>query len=492
MMKVLLTNPPWLGDEWVGVRAGSRWPHTHKTKGYLRYVPFPFNMAYAAAVLEKNNIEVSVIDAIALELTPDEFLNSVRKELPDLVVLESSTPSINNDYMYAEKIKEATNCFVAFVGNHVSALPEEVLKNKSIDFGLIGEWDYTLLELAQQLATEKKFYKILGLAFKRGDKIFVTKRRPLLDFNELPFPARHLLPMEKYNETFCENFPNVQMLTSRGCPFKCIFCLEPWVFYGQAYRARNVGLVIEEMKSVIGEYEPKEIYFDDSTFTVSEERTIELCNKIVENSFNIPWSCMTAANCIRSEKMLESMAEAGCQRIKIGLESAAEEVLKNAGKPYDLEHVKTALRWAKDCGIGIHLTVMIGLPGETEKTVEKTMSYVSELAKEGLVHSIQSSVAIPFPGTGFHKMAQENKWLTTVNWQEYDGSCKSVISYPELSQEQIMVLKEKADKTWKYSSVPISLLLRKARRLYNQRGYLEGSYLVLRKGMDYFYHRIVK
>jgi radical SAM superfamily enzyme YgiQ (UPF0313 family) len=491
-MKVLFVNAPWFEKNSTGVRAGTRWAHTEDKKSPLKYVPFPFSLSYAAAVLEEADIKVNVIDAIADNLDEGNFLNRVRKYSPDLIVMECSTPSIEVDFKNAEKIKNMTDSNIVFVGNHVSALPKEVLCNKNVDFGLIGEYDYTLRELVLNFDDRKKYPKILGLAFKEKNTVHVNERRPLINIDELPLPARHLFHMEKYNETFCERYPNIQMLASRGCPFSCIFCIEPWTTYNHTYRARSVPLVLEEMDKVIKDYKPKEIYFDDSTFTVSEKRTIDLCNGIIENDFNIPWSCMTTANCIRTKKMLEKMSKAGCERIKIGLESADEEVLKKTGKPYDLEHVKKALRWAKECDIGVHITVMVGLPGETKSSVEKTIRYVENLAKEGLIQSTQSSFAVPFPGTKFYTMAIENGWLLTKEWSKYDGSCGSIVSYPRLTTEEIVQLKTKVNEHWRYCSMPYSLLFRKVRRLCNQRGVIVGSWLSLKRAIDYVFHKTIQ
>ncbi|MFQ6055336.1 MAG: B12-binding domain-containing radical SAM protein, partial [Methanosarcinales archaeon] len=434
-----------------------------------------------------------VIDTLAEEMREPEFLDRVKNFSPDLVVMECSTPSINIDYQNAKKVKEITDSKIVFVGNHSSALPKEVLKNESVDFALIGEYDYTLRDLVLNFDSRKKYSDILGLAFKDKNKIHVNKIRPLIkNLDELPLPARHLFKMEKYNETFCEHHPNIQILTSRGCPYNCIFCIESGVIYGPSYRARSVPLVLEEIKMLIDEYKPKEIYFDDSTFTVSEKRTIELCDGIIKNGFDIPWSCMTTSSCIRSEEMLEKMRKAGCERIKIGLESADENILKQIGKPYNLEHVRKALGWAKELGIGIHLTFMIGLPGETKESIKNTMKFIQSLAKEGLIFSMQTSIATPFPGTKFYEMALKNNWLTTENWASYDGCRSGVISYPQLTSEEIIQLKNEIDKAWKYSTVPPSLLFKKTKRLVRQRGIFPGSVLAFKRAIDYLYHKIAK
>jgi len=491
-MKILFVNAPWFTKGFIGIRAGSRWAHVRGIKSQLKYAPFPFKMAYSAAILEKNNVKVKIIDTLAEEMRENEFLKTVKKFSPDLVVSECSTPSIYIDYQNAEKIKQTVDTKIAFVGNHISALPNEVLKNENVDFGLMGEYDYTLRDLVLNFGKEKRYSKTLGLAYKKSNKIYVNKRRPLIkNLDDLPLPARHLFKMENYNESFCGHFPNMQVLTSRGCPFSCIFCLEPWVIYGKSYRVRSIPSVLEEIEMLMNTYKPNEIYFDDSTFTVFEKRTIDLCEGMMNRGLDIPWSCMTTANCIRNKKMLEKMRESGCERIKIGLESADEDVLRIIGKPYVLTHVRKVLEWAKECDLKIHLTSMVGLPGQTIHSVRKTKRFIQSLAKKGLVYSLQTSFAVPFPGTKFYEMAKKNKWLITENWAKYDGSCNCVVSYPKLTKEEIVKLQNELRSSWKYSSLPPSLLLQKVNRLINQRGILSGSWWSFKKTIDYIYHKIV-
>jgi radical SAM superfamily enzyme YgiQ (UPF0313 family) len=489
-MKILICNPPWLKGERTGIRSGSRWPFTiEKKKESVRekYMPFPFNLAYAAAVLEKNGFEVNVIDAIAMEYSENQFLNKVKKINPDLIFMESFTPSFENDLYYAKRLKEITHAIIVFGGQHVTALPNEVLKFPFIDFGVIAEYDYTLLELVEKLSKGKKLKNIAGLAYKDKGEIIVNKRRPLVDVNGLPFPARHLFPMDRYNENFCDYFPNIQILTSRGCPFRCIFCLEPWVWYGPSYRARNVDLVIKEIEEVVERYKPKEIYFDDSTFTVDNERTIKLSNAIKNSGIDLPWSCMTAANTVLKKEMLVRMYESGCYKMKLGLESASSEILKNVGKPFRVEDLERVLRWCKEIGIRVHLTSMFGLPGETVSTIKKTLEYLRKVAEKGLAESLQFSIATPFPGTKFYEMAKQNGWLISSKWSDFDGTCKAVISYPNLSAEEIEKYYRMAPEIWRKAGYKnLSLIWKKLKRSLERGGVIKTILTGIKRVQELF------
>lgn len=489
-MKVLICNPPWFKEERKGIRSGSRWPFTVERKKETikeRYLPFPFNLAYVAAVLEKNDFEVNAIDAIAMEDDEKRFLHKAEKTDPDLIFMECFTPSIEIDLHYAKKLKEITNATIVLGGQHVTALPHDTLKNDFVDFGVIGEYDYTLLELVKNLSERKQIKNILGLAYKINGKIIVNKRRPLLDVDKLPFPSRHLFPMNKYNENFCDHFPNIQILTSRGCPFNCIFCLEPNVFYGPTWRPRKVDLVLKEINEIIEKYKPREIYFDDSTFTVNNDRIIKLSDSINNLGIGLPWSCMTAANTIHKKEMLEKMYNSGCYKMKLGLESASEEILKNVGKPFKVEDLERALKWCKEIGIRIHLTSMFGLPGETIQTMEKTLTYLAKVANRGLAETLQFSIATPFPGTKFYEMAKENGWLISNNWSDFDGACKAVISYPNLSAEEIEKYYMMAPQVWRKAGYKnLNLLMKKIRKSLQTRGIIKTIITSIKQISDLF------
>ncbi|MEE9322958.1 MAG: radical SAM protein [Candidatus Aenigmarchaeota archaeon] len=435
-MKVLLANIPWSTESGkYGVRAGSRWAHTRrKDMQTVNYYPFPFFLSYTTAILKKNGIEAKLKDCIAEGMDEDGFFRFLEKENFDLVIIETSTVSIYNDLRMAEKMKRGTGIKIVFCGTHTSALYNEIMSEcKFIDFIMYGEYDYTALDLIKAIEKKGGLECVDGIVFREGRKIIVNKRRELIkDIDALPYPERDGLPMEKYNEPFCKNIPNIQMVTSRGCPYSCIYCVEPSVYYGKPnFRGRSPENVVSEIEFIMKKYKPKEIYFDDSSFTVDQERVREICDLMIERGLKIKWSCMADAKA--KYETLKRMKEAGCISIKFGVESADRQILKNIRKAFMPEDARRVVRDCKRLGIFTHATYMFGLPGETEETIRKTIDFFVKLKTD----TAQFSAATPYPGTDFYKMCEERGWLITKDWTKYDGSGCSVVSYPDCTKEMI-------------------------------------------------------
>lgn len=435
-MKILLANVPWSTEKGkYGVRAGSRWAHTRsKDVQTVNYYPFPFFMAYATAILKKNGVRAKIKDCLAEGVSEDEFFVFLGREGFDIIIMETSTVSIYNDLKMAEKIKKETGAKLVLCGTHTSALYKEIMKEAEfVDFIMYGEYDYTALDLVKTLKGRGNLKNVDGIVYRKGKKIIVNRRRELVgNLDELPYPEREELPMDKYNEPFCKNMPNVQMITSRGCPYNCIYCVEPSVYYGKSnFRSVSPENVVDEIEFVINKYKPKEIYFDDSSFTVDQERVKKICDIMIERGIKIKWSCM--ADTKTKYDTLKKMKAAGCISIKIGVESADMGILKNIRKAFTTEDARRTVRDCKKLGIFTHSTYMFGLPGETRETIEKTIKFFLELKTD----TAQFSAATPYPGTDFYKMCRKNGWLTTDDWTRYDGSDCSVISYPDCTKEMI-------------------------------------------------------
>jgi len=430
-MRVLLANLPWIRDgEKVGLRAGSRWPHLKSKREQLPYYPFPFFLAYAAAVAKEAGHEVHLKDAIAEEMTDTGFLDYMRDVKPDVAVFETSTPSINNDMAWTAKAKELGAATV-LTGPHVTGCPTEVLSEGYVDYVIIYEYEYPLRELLGALEKKGDVGGIKSLGYKKRKKAVINDKAPIEDINKMPYPLRDELPMEKYIDPFCKHAPNAQMMSSRGCPYQCIYCLEPWVFYGaRSFRARTPESVVDEMQYLVEKYHAKEIYFDDSSFSVDQERVLKICKEIRKRRLKVYWSCMADAK-LQGET-LGAMKEAGCIALKFGVESADPTILKNINKHINLEEVRTVVKLLKKVGIESHATYMFGLPGETKETIKNTVDFAFGLGTD----TAQFSIAIPYPGTKFYEMAKKEGWLKAEKWEDYAGQ-GAVIEYPQLSSEEI-------------------------------------------------------
>lgn len=489
-MRVLVTNPPLITTEGNKieeyVRAGARWPSKKKEIRSLTelkkarqkeksfYAPFPFFLAYSAAILRENGHVVSVIDAGALGMLEKEFVEEVRRRRPELVIIETSTPTIKMDLKYAEVIKEITNSKIVLTGPHVSVYPKEILKDYSfVDYIAIGEYEYTIAELVSALDQNKDETKIKGLAVRKRDgEVAVNERRPLIDpLDELPYPARDLFPIDSHNDIsvyhdgFEKAFPSIQIVSSRGCPFKCNFCVWPQVMYNShKYRTFSPKRVVDEMEYCLDKYNPKTFYFDDDSFVINKKHVLGICKEIRERGINIKWSCMGDAMAVDRE-MLREMSRAGCVAMKFGVESASPEVLKKIGKPLDLSRVLDVVEWCKEYGVRTHATFCFGLLGDTPETIKKTIEFASNLDVDG----VQFSTAIPYPGTRFYKTAEKEGWLLTNDWSKYDES--AIVKYPELSVEELDNLRGMARKEWNNKKIRnIRWILRRLRQNYREAG----------------------
>ncbi len=453
-MRVLLANPPWRREGRLGVRAGSRWAFTlpaGKEDTIPPYVPFPFFLAYAAAVLERSGVEVQLVDAIAEGIDTPSFLRTVEDLAPDLVLLETSTPSIDSDLVLSQEIKERLpTAWLALSGPHVSALPIETLEAApQVDFVLIGEYEYTLRDLTACLKAEGDLGQVLGLVWREADgAVRVNSRRPLIaNLDELPWPARHLLPMHNYCDPFAGlPMPGLPMWASRGCPFRCIFCVWPRVMYGgQTYRVRDPIDVVDEMEQTAYRYNLRSVSFDDDTFDIGKPRILTLCREIKRRNLGLPWTAMARADTADRE-MLEAMAEAGLYAIKYGVESGVQELVDAAGKSLDLSQVKETVRITKDLGVKVHLTFTLGLPGETEETIRRTLDFAAEVDPD----SVQFSIATPYPGTVYYEMARQNGTLVARNWTDFDGADRAVVRTETMSPEELEAALIKARRQWRW------------------------------------------
>jgi anaerobic magnesium-protoporphyrin IX monomethyl ester cyclase len=345
-MRVLLANLPWISDdEKMGVRAGSRWPHVKLKKEQLPYYPFPFFLAYAAAVLKDGGHDVTLKDCIAGEMDDGQFMDCMRGVKPEVVVFETSTPSIRNDLRWARKANEL-GAVTVLTGPHATARPLEVLGEEYVDYIITYEYENPLLELVDKLESGGGMSAVKGLGYKVDGKPQVNEKAPLADVNTMPLPLREMLPMERYIDPFCKHAPNVQMWTSRGCPYQCTYCLEPWVFYGtRSYRARTAEAVVNEMQYLIETYGAKEIYFDDSSFSVDQVRVLRICEEMMARGVSVCWSCMADAKL--REETLSAMKDAGCVAIKFGVESANPQILANIEKHVNLDEVSRVVALCK-------------------------------------------------------------------------------------------------------------------------------------------------
>lgn len=411
-------------------------------------MPFPFFLAYSTAVLEKAGIEVLLVDGIAEELSVEQFISRIEQYQPNLIVLEVSTSTIDIDLAIAQKIKQkVATTKLAFCGPHLYMYaPDFLQKHPEIDFVLQGEYEYTLRELVQRLQEQQELTAVLGLIYRQNGKVIVTPRRPVIEnIDELPWPSRKMLPMNKY----CDlgnvlPLPSVQMWASRGCPYQCIFCSWPQIMYdGHKYRVRNPVDVVDEMEWLIKEYGFKSVYFDDDTFNLGKERMLKISDEIKKRELNIPWAIMARADTTDLET-LKAMQDAGLIALKYGVESGIQELVNASQKNLNLQKVTETVQQTKELGIKVHLTFCFGLPGETKGTIKKTVAYALKLDPD----TVQFSIVTPYPGSKYFEMLDNQGYILSKNWEEYDGYHRAVIRTVHLTQQDLEDTINYANRIW--------------------------------------------
>ncbi len=432
-------------------------PHYTFLKNHYKNLVPPLGVAYIAAVLEKERYNVKILDvaaegfnneipvgknSIKCGLSYNEIKKRIRNFNPHIVgvscLLSSQFDSSQEICKIAKDINK--NIITIIGGEHPSALPEESLKNQHIDIIIIGEGEYSVLKLINYIESGKDISKLDGIAFKKGEKIIVNpKKRFINNLDEIPFPARHLLPMEKYFKIGLPQgiaylrTPNTSIITSRGCSANCIFCATTR-FWGNNYRARSAENVLTEIEYLINTYGIKELQFIDDNLTLDKERAIEIFRGI-KKRFDISWTTPNGlASWTLDEELLREMKESGCYEATIAIESGDQGVLnKIIGKPGNLGKIKRLIKEMKKLKIMTKAFFVIGLPGETKKQILKTFKFASELNLD----SASFFLATPLPGTRLLKICEEKDYLRgKINYNDFDQNIAN-IETPEFSAKEL-------------------------------------------------------
>ncbi|WP_029049388.1 hopanoid biosynthesis associated radical SAM protein HpnJ [Cupriavidus sp. amp6] len=405
--------------------AGSRYQAKREIKSFW----YPTWLAQPAALVPGSR----VLDAPADELTVQQTLDIAAEY--ELVIIHTSTPSFPTDAKFAEELKQRKpGVMIGMVGAKPAVDPGGTLgASDAIDFVCREEFDYT----CQDVAAGKPLKDIPGLSYRLPDgSLEHNGQRPMIEnMDELPFVApvyQRDLKIENYFIGYLKH-PYVSIYTGRGCRSRCTFCLWPQTVGGHRYRTRSAESVIAEVKWIKENMpEVKEIMFDDDTFTDFKPRVEEIARGL--GRLDVTWSCNAKANVPYST--LKIMKENGLRLLLVGYESGDDQILLNIKKGLRTD---IARRFTEDCrklGIQIHGTFILGLPGETRETIEKTIEY----AKEINPHTIQVSLAAPYPGTTLYRQAVDNGWLEenkVINLVNDQGVQLAAISYPHLSKEEI-------------------------------------------------------
>lgn len=429
-MKVLLANPPgpWLRCRW----------DIKISKTSMKYYPFPVRLAYATSVLKKNGYNARIIDATAEELTRNQFIGRFKEFMPDLVVWETTASSFEYDLETMKALRKINpNIKVAASGYHATPAYKECIK-AGYDYVIVGECDYSILDLARYLNGDiKDFPK--GVVSKNR-KLLV---RPLIDnLDDLPWPERDMLPMRKYNDPKLHGF-NVVMITSRSCPWGCNFCTVG-VYYGKkSYRMRSAKDVVDEMEFLQKKYRPNELYFDDDNFGVNQKHVAGICRELIRRKTRINWNCMVDA--MIPYKLLRLMKAAGCGGITIGAESADDNVLKEMnGKPIKKEYITRFVEHCRKLKIRTHICWVLGMKGSSKESDFETIKFALNLPSD----SLQFSICVPYLGTPLYKWCESDGRFFTKDWKNFLGSDKCIMDLPGYTHSEVEEMHKLAGKLW--------------------------------------------
>ena len=404
--------------------AGEVWPQT--------------GLAYLASVIRECGLEVQLIDGMGAGFTQERTLKEISDFSAELTIIHITTPTASNDTAFCQKVKRIQpKTTVGVIGTHPTALGKDILEPGIIDFVVMGEAEQTIEEICKIGSVSKEITGIL-YSLPNG-KIFDGGVRPLVqDLDTLPYPAFDLLPLKKYKMPFFGASPFVTVIPGRGCPYHCSFCRAGSV-WGHKIRLRATKNITDELEYIYRSYGIKNIAFMTDLFTIDKQWVIDLCKRMIQKNLDFKWVCNSRVDGVTPE-LTRIMAQAGCQLISYGIESGDEEILKRSKKQISLKQAEEAIRWTKEAGIISFGYFIIGLPGETWKTVDLTIKTALRINPDYAFFHL----ATPFPGTDLYTWAKENNYLVSDNWADYDEENGRAMRTEAMSLEDLQKAKRLA------------------------------------------------
>jgi len=427
-MRIALLFPSWTGEYGIFshfAKKASVWP--------------PLNLAYLAAIAEKDGHEVRIIDAEAENLSLKKTLEEVAVFAPDIIGITATTPFYHLAVELARELKAADKSIPIIIGGHHITVLKEIGFADPFDYAFIGEAEVSWPKFIKYLEEKKDISDVEGILFRDGGRIISTGMQDNIDdIDSIPFPARHLLKMDRYiigTMRGKRNFTTI--MTTRGCPFKCVFCSTD--VFGSKVKRRKARSVIDEINGVISDYNIRHFIFLDDTLTLDRKYILEICDMIDKEKLSITFEGSTRANLVDDE-LISRMAKAGLIRLSFGLETVDPEIRRIIKKDVPLESYTIANRITNKYKIETLNSVMLGLPGETRETVGKTLAFLKS-ARE--IHQANFSIATPYPGTELFTMAKRGEHglkLITEDFSKYRRYGSAVMAVNDLSPEDLIEL----------------------------------------------------
>ncbi len=418
-MKITLVNPPYP-------------PSVHSHPAFI-----PLGLAYLGAVAEQAGHQVTVIDCQAEKIAPENFRDRIAQTPSDIIGVTATTLLYKSAMKLVGIAKEVQKQAVTVLGgSHGTFWDESALKEyPALDIVLRKEGELTFIELVEKLESKTSIGNVLGITYRSGNKIVRNADRPFIEnLDSLPFPAHHLLPLEKLKHNGKIIFP---LVSSRGCVYWCDFCSTVRMF-GRGYRMRSPKNVVDEMQLIHDKYGIDQVTFYDDAFSVDRMRVVKICEELHSRHLRLKWDCGTRVDMVDRE-LLKTMHHAGCFAVWLGVESGSETILGAMNKKIKIGQTKIAYKTANQVGLMTIANVVLGFPGETEQTALETIRLVKELNPD----DVGFYIATPYPGTPMYEKVIENSWLRVTDFDKFD-TAGPTFETPQLSMEKLAELRAKA------------------------------------------------
>jgi len=425
-MKVLIINPPWPGKGF-GTRSQNR-IIKHRSDKYLQY---PIFLAYSAAQLKASEHDVAYIDSVIQDLDLNQTLAEAKKIKPDAIFMETTTPSIEADYESLTLLKDVTGATIIVGGPHATYFHKSVLQECSaIDIVIRHEFD---TKIANVISNLNALSDVSGITYRHNNRIVDNGDGELCyDLDTIPLPDRDVVPWRWYLEAWYSRQPFMNMMTSRGCPYHCTFCLWPQSMYGHKQRFRSLDNVFSEIHQLIDLYGLREINIDDGTFTTNRERVIKFCQRLRREKIDLIWTCNGRVDNVDDEMLVE-MKQSGCKMIRLGVESGSQEVLNKIKKGLTIQEIEEGFQLVKRNGIQTLGGFMFGFPFDSRKTVEKTIQFAKRISPD----QVQFSINMCYPGTSLYEYAKEKNLLVAKSFKEFDMTHGPVVKTVDMEREDL-------------------------------------------------------
>lgn len=406
----------------------------------------PLGICYLARYLLNANYEVEIIDCVVERLSFDELKRKIICYAPNIVGVSSTTVAFYHAKKVISLVKSINQEIITILGGaHITACQEETMKEcNDLDIGVIGEGEQTLLEVIRKIENNQSLHSVLGIMYRDNGKVMrTTQRLAIQDLDQIPFPARELLPkLNFYRHTAYRGKENkfiATMVTSRGCPFNCTYCDQS--IFGRNWRKHSADYVFSEMKYLKEVFGVEFISIEDDNFLLFKPRVEEICKKIIAHSLEINWTCLGRVNNV-DDNILRLMKNAGCESIYVGLESGVPRILELINKNISIKEMNEGIKKIKANGLKVIGSFIFGIPSETKEEMQQTLDYALSLPLDG----VSFFIFTPYPNTKLRDMAFQYGKVSS-NWQDYAGHPSFLPYIPNsMSDDELLDFQQKAYK----------------------------------------------